>query len=218
MTAEVVTVTEDTSFKKLVAVLAGRHVGAVPVLSGLGRVAGVVREADLLAKEEVKDDPGADRLPWPRRRKARANARGMTARDVMTSPAPGIGADASVVQAAREMDRSRAGHLVVTGAHGELAGIVSRGDVIRLFLRTDDDIKAEILRDVFTGYLGTNPALVHVRVADGVVTLAGEVETKSMVPVAIRMTSSVDGVVAVDAGLRFVVDDTRRPPAAAAGY
>ena len=49
MTPQVVTVTEDTSFKKLVAVLAGRHVGAVPVLGRAGRVAGLVREADLLA-------------------------------------------------------------------------------------------------------------------------------------------------------------------------
>ena len=67
---------------------------------------------------------------------------------------------------------------------------------------------------MFTGYLGTNPALVQVRVAGGVVTLAGEVETKSMIPVAIRMARSVNGVVAVDTGLRFAVDDTRRPPAA----
>ena len=35
-----------------------------------------------------------------------------------------------------------------------------------------------------------------------------------MVPVAVRMARSVDGVVAVDDGLTFAVDDTRRPPAA----
>ncbi len=214
MTPQVVTVTEDTPFKKLAAVLAGRHLGAVPVLGRSGRVAGLVRESDLLAKEEVKDDPAAERLPWRRRRGARAKARGMTAREVMTSPAPAIGADASVVQAAREMDRSGSGHLVVTGPHGELAGIISRVDVMRVFLRPDDDIKDEIVRDVFTGYLGTNPALVQVTVADGVARLAGEVETKSMIPVAIRMARSVNGVVAVDAGLSFAVDDTRRPPAA----
>jgi len=214
MTPQVVTVTEDTPFKKLAAVLAGRHLGAVPVLGGSGRVTGMVREADLLVKEEVKDDPGARRLPWWRRRRARAKARGMTARDVMTSPAPAIGAQASVVQAARQMDRSGSGQLVVTGAHGELAGIISRVDVMRVFLRPDDDIKAEITRDVFTGYLGTNPARVQVTVAGGVVTLAGEVETRSMIPVAVRMARSVDGVVAVVDGLTFAVDDTRRPPAA----
>ena len=220
MTPRVVTVTADTPFKKLAAILAGRHVGAVPVLGPSGRVAGLVREADLLAKEEVMDDPGADRLPWGRRRKAQAKGRGLTAHEVMTSPAPVIGADESVVQAAREMDRSGSGHLVVTGAHGELAGIISRGDVMRTFLRPDDEIRAEIVRDVFAGYLGTNTALVRVTVAGGVVTLAGEVENKSMIPVAIRMARSVDGVVAVDAGLSFAVDDSRRPPAAvpAGGY
>ncbi len=214
MTPQVVTVTEDTPFKKLAAVLAGRHVGAVPVLSHSGRVSGLVRQADLLAKEEAKDDPDADRLPWLRRRRAQAKARGLAAADVMTSPAPGIGADASVVQAAREMDRSGSGHLVVTGAHGELAGIISRGDVMRVFLRPDDEIRDEIVRDVFAGYLGTNTALVEVTVTDGMVTLAGEVENKSMIPIAIRMACSVDGVVAVNAGLGFAVDDSWRPPAA----
>jgi CBS domain-containing protein len=212
MTARVVTVAEDTPFKKVAAVMAGRHVGALPVLGPGGRVAGLVREAGLLAKEEVKDDPAAPRLPWWRRRRARVQARGLTAGDLMISPAPQIGAGASVVQAARVMDRCGCGHLVVTTPHGELAGIISRRDVVRVFLRPDTDIRAEIMRDVFVGYLGTNPALVRVSVADGVVTLAGEVETRSMIPAAIRMARSVDGVVAVDAGLTFAVDDTRLPP------
>jgi osmotically-inducible protein OsmY len=80
-----------------------------------------------------------------------------------------------------------------------------------VFLRPDEDIKDEIVREVFTDYLGTNTALVQVRVADGVVTLGGEVENRSMIPVAIRMSRSVDGVVAVNAGLSFAVDDTQLP-------
>jgi osmotically-inducible protein OsmY len=122
-----------------------------------------------------------------------------------------ISSDASVVDAARYMDRADAGWLVATGARGELAGIISRGDVMSVFLRPDEDIKDEIVREVFTGYLGTNTALVQVRVADGMVTLGGEVENKSMIPVAIRMARSVDGVVGVNAGLSFAVDDTRLP-------
>jgi osmotically-inducible protein OsmY len=50
----------------------------------------------------------------------------------------------------------------------------------------------EILDEVFTRYLGTNPALVRVTVTEGRVTLAGEVEKKIMIPLAVRMSRSVD--------------------------
>lgn len=211
MTAQVITVTENAPFKELAAVMAGHGISALPVLDRSARVAGLVCEADLLPKEEFKDDPAARRLPWWRRWSEHAKASGVTARDVMTFPALMISPDASVVDAARYMDRADAGWLVVTGSGGELAGIISRGDVMSVFLRPDEDIKDEIVREVFTDYLGTNTALVQVRVADGVVTLGGQVENRSMIPVAIRMSRSVDGVVAVNAGLSFAVDDTRLP-------
>jgi len=209
MTVEVVTVTENTPFKELAVVMAGRGVSALPVLDASGHVAGVVFEADLLPKEEFKDDPKAKRLPWWRRWAEHAKAAGVIAKDVMTSPAIMIAPGASVVDAARSMDRARVGHLLVAGPGGQLAGIISRGDVMSVFLRPDREIREEIVREVFTDYLGTNPAVVHVRVAEGVVSLGGEVETKSMIPLAIRKSRSVDGVVDVNGGLTFAVDDTR---------
>lgn len=65
---------------------------------------------------------------------------------------------------------------------------------------------------MFTDYLGTNPALLCVSVTEGMVTLAGEVEKNSMIPLAVRMARSVDGVVEVADELSFAVDDTRLPP------
>jgi hypothetical protein len=47
-----------------------------------------------------------------------------------------------------------------------------------------------------------------------VVALDGGVEHKSMIPVAIRMTRTVDGVVDVVDRLTFAIDDTHRPAAA----
>lgn len=55
--------------------------------------------------------------------------------------------------------------------------------------------------------------LVRVDVTEGMVTLAGEVEQKSMIPLAVRMSRSVDGVVDVADELTFAVDDTHLPPA-----
>jgi len=67
---------------------------------------------------------------------------------------------------------------------------------------------------VLTDYVGTNPALVDVSVTEGVVTLRGEVEKKSMIPLAVQMTRAVDGVVHVVNRLTFAIDDTHLPLAA----
>jgi hypothetical protein len=50
---------------------------------------------------------------------------------------------------------------------------------------------------------------VQVEVADGVVTLDGTVPRQSLIPIAVRLTRAVDGVVAVHDRLRFDFDDRR---------
>ncbi|MGE5288635.1 MAG: CBS domain-containing protein [Micromonosporaceae bacterium] len=214
MTSGVITVTARTRFKELARLMAKHDVSSLPVLDEDGRVVGVVCEVDLLRKEEYQEDPAAKRPPRWRRWPDRARARGRTARDVMTSPAVTVAPEATVVEAARLMDRHRIKHLVVAVTGGGLAGIVTPHDLLRVYLRPDDDIRAEIVGEVFVGYLGTSPRLVKVNVADGVVTLEGEVENKSMIPSAVRMTKAVDGVVDVVDKLTFAVDDTHRPAVA----
>jgi hypothetical protein len=56
---------------------------------------------------------------------------------------------------------------------GGLLGVVTARDPLRVFLRPDAAIKAEISRDVLSRYLGTSLALVQVDVTDGVVRLTG---------------------------------------------
>jgi CBS domain-containing protein len=129
MTSQVVTVTENTPVKELAKVMAVHRVSALPVLDRFGRVTGLVGEADLLARQEVKEDPRAGRLSGRRRRRLRVKAAGGIARDVMTSSVPTISPDDSVVAAARLMHRTGTGHVLVTGASGQLAGIISRSDV-----------------------------------------------------------------------------------------
>jgi osmotically-inducible protein OsmY len=51
-------------------------------------------------------------------------------------------------------------------------------------------------------------------VTDGTVTLRGEVERKSMVPLAARTARSIDGVVEVENHLAYAVNDTHLPKAA----
>jgi osmotically-inducible protein OsmY len=82
-----------------------------------------------------------------------------------------------------------------------------------VYLRTDSEIGDEIRDEVIASYLGCDPGRAVVTVADGIVTLAGEVERKSMVPLAARMARSVDGVVDVVNRLTYAVDDSYLPTA-----
>ncbi|HUZ55272.1 MAG TPA: CBS domain-containing protein [Streptosporangiaceae bacterium] len=211
MTAPVATVSLDTPFKGLAAIMAEHGVNALPVLDAQGRIAGIVSQSDLIRKEEYQDDPAA--RP-PRSHHHHAQAAGLAARDVMSSPAMTITPGASIVAAARAFDRGHVSHLVVIEADGTLAGIVTPRDLLKVYLRTDDDIRSEILGEVIGKYLGCDPDWAEVAVTDGIVTLRGEVERKSMVPLAARMTQSVDGVVNVVNMLAYAIDDSHLPTAA----
>jgi CBS domain-containing protein len=120
---------------------------------------------------------------------------------------------ASIVEAARSLDRHHVGHLVVAEEDGSLAGIISPRDLLKVYLRTDEDIRGEILGDIIIKYLGTDLERVKVAVDGGIVTLRGEVEHKSMVPLAARLTRAVDGVVDVKAILSYAIDDSHLPTA-----
>jgi CBS domain-containing protein len=164
----------DTQFKELTGLMAIHKVSALPVIDSAGGVAGMVSELDLLRKEQFEDQPGR------------------AARDLMSSPAVTVAPDATIVTAAQLMDRHRIKQLVVVGADGILAGIVTPRDLLRVYLRSADEIRAEIVGEVLTSFR-TNPALVKVTVADGVVTLDGEMGKRSMIPLAVRMAHAVDG-------------------------
>jgi CBS domain-containing protein len=210
MTTDVATARQDTPFKELAGLMAARRVSALPVLDGQDRVAGVVSQMDLLCKEEYQ--PDGKRPHWWWHRSRRAKAAGVTAADVMTAPAVTIGPDATVVEAARALDAHHVKRLPVVDAGGQLAGIVSPRDLLAVFRRPDQAIRDEVAGEVFGDILRTNPALVRVEVAEGIVTLDGEVETKSMVDVAVRLTRAVDGVVGVTGQIGYAMDDTPLPP------
>jgi CBS domain-containing protein len=210
MTREVVTVSEDTPYKQIAQVLAGHRISAVPVLDADGRVTGVVSESDLLRKEEFRIAAAAG---WPGRlrrteRRARAKAAAVNARHLMSTPVITIPPTATLPQAARAMAARGITRLVVTD-DGVLAGIVTRSDLLRRFLAGDGEILRRVHRDVVQHALWDDPFGIRVSVHDGVVTLSGELEQRSLVPVAERLTREVDGVVDVVNELSYVVDDTR---------
>jgi CBS domain-containing protein len=199
MTTDVVSVTRRTSYQQIARLLRQHHLTAVPVLTPEGRVAGVVSEADLLRKQELHED--AEHEPaWLLRPGDRGKADAQTAEGLMTTPAVTIGPDAVLGTAARVMSARHVKRLPVVDEDGKLVGIVSRTDLLRVFLRPDADIESEA-RAVLTDILLADPAKVHVSVHSGLVTLTGRLASEEQIAAAVRLTAAIDGVVGVVSNL-----------------
>jgi CBS domain-containing protein len=209
MTADPVTVTPATPLKRVADVLMMQNISAVPVLSPRGTVLGVVAETDLLRKEALRRDPDGGHSMHLSYRRRRDLATAETAGEIMGADPVTVRPHATVAEAARLMDWHHITCLPVTDEGGKLLGVVSPRELLRVFIRPDQEIAAEIIKDVLVGYVGTNPALVRVEVTDGVVKLAGELERKSMVALIQPAVRDVDGVIDVESGLSYVFDDTK---------
>lgn len=210
MTAEVRSVDETASFKQMVELIEQHHISALPVVDGERRVMGVVSEADLLLKED-RVDPGEHHVfESHRRRQERGKASGTTARELMSSPAITIGPEASVRDAAKVMHDRRIKRLPVVDGDGRLVGMISRSDVLRVFLRSDDEIRREIFEDVIQRTMLLDAPALVISVAGGVVSATGEVDRKSDARNLTRLSAAVAGVVAVESHIRYRYDDEKR--------
>ncbi|WP_354638306.1 CBS domain-containing protein [Kitasatospora camelliae] len=192
MTRDVVRVAPGTGFREIATLLHEYDISAVPVVDPDERPLGVVSEADLLRVQAAQEDPSRLSPPPPA-----AAADAATARGLMTSPAVCTTPEASVVEAARLMGRHHLKHLPVVDGSGHLTGMVSRSDLLRVFLRGDREIRTEIVEDVLGRTAGVSPAAVGVEVDQGVVTLSGILEPPYLAKVVLRLCRAVDGVVSV---------------------
>jgi CBS-domain-containing membrane protein len=199
MTTRVIWVRKGASFREMVTTLRECRISAFPVLDENRRVIGVVSEADLLAKEAL--DGGEDGMPGMitglLRRREQEKARGVTAGDVMTSPAVTVRPEDTVEHAARLMYTRKVKRLPVVDAGGHLVGVISRADALTVFDRTDAQIRNEIIGDVLHGEFLIDPREFKVSVKDGVVTLEGRAGTAVLGQEVVRRVRHVQGVVAV---------------------
>jgi CBS domain-containing protein len=194
MTNQVVAVRRDATFKEMAATLRRYRVSAFPVVDDHEKVIGVVSEADLLAKEALAD-PGV--LDGLLHHKEARKAEGLTAGDLMTHPAVTVRPDDSVEHAARLMYTLRIKRLPVVNAGGGLVGLVSRTDLLAVYDRSDEEIRAEIMDQVIVHEFLEDPRRFSVTVQDGVVTLQGTPETTALGHNIVRRVRHVAGVVAV---------------------
>jgi CBS domain-containing protein len=201
MTTTVVCVERLTPYKEIARLLAEHEVSSLPVLAEGWRVVGVVSETELLAALDCA-------ARWGRTAR-RSRPATLTAGELMTAPPVTIRPDATVSAATRVMTTHHVTSLPVTGAERGLIGIVSRRDLLSVFLRPDADIVREV-RHLIDEVPLRDPADVIVTVRHGVVTLTGVVrpgpdQHQDLIPAVIRLIWDVDGV--VDVGSRL-----GRPP------
>ena len=198
MPADVVTVPPSTPLKQAAELLASRRISGVPVVEPDGRVIGVLSEADVLVQERAAPRPGPGLLAlvfdpdaaWREKLGAR------TVAEAMTSPAICIGPSRPVHAAAERMLDDGVNRLPVV-EDGRLVGIVTRADLVRAFVRPDDEIAREIRDDVFGRALWLDPDQLVVDVEDGVATVFGVLRSEADEQAMVSLVSRVPGVVSV---------------------
>ncbi|MFR0354707.1 CBS domain-containing protein [Streptomyces sediminimaris] len=201
MTHDVVRAGRETPFKQVARLLSEHGISGLPVVDDGRKVLGVISETDLL-QHQVQRQEGRGRrrlrLPKPTRtaRAAAAKARARTAEHLMTRPVLTATPEEYVTEAARTMWEHRVERLPVVDDEGRLVGIVTRGDLLRVFLRTDQEVRRDVIEQVTRG-LGLPRHAVDVVVDAGVVTLRGHLERRADAELAALIAAHVDGVVAV---------------------
>lgn len=191
--------------------MATYEISAVPV-DEHDKLVGVVSEADLLNKQEYRGGTEAPQRPEIKRYQQKwRKAHAATAGDLMTHRVITVDAGDPVIIAARRLANSNVRRLFVVDAAGRLVGVVSRRDLLRPFLRSDEAIRAEVERDLFREIPVADSTAVEVGGDRGVVTLIGRLPLRSQSTIAARLAQAMPGVVDVRNKLRFDVDDLPAP-------
>lgn len=211
MTRTVVVVNESALFKDVVRLMLEYRVSALPVVDADGLLAGIVSEGDLILKEDPSLERPVHLLERRRHRVEREKAAGLIARELMTTPVVAVAPAATLGEAARLMHDKGIKRLPVVDGDGRVLGIVSRRDLLKVFLRDDHEIYDEITEDVIRRTLWIDPTTIRVVVRDGVVALDGQLERRSLVPVLVGLVEGVEGVIGVEEHLTYLEDDISSP-------
>jgi CBS domain-containing protein len=144
MTRDVVTLRRDQSVEEAADVLAGKQIGAAPVVDDSGKIVGLLRDEDLIVSEARLHVPtvisflGADLvLPSSLHRFEHElkKAAGATVADVMITEFHIAKPDDTIDGLAAEMHDRDVTHVPVVDGDN-LVGIVARGDLVRFLSRT----------------------------------------------------------------------------------
>jgi len=216
MTQSVLSVRRETPLKEVALLLVEHTISGVPVVDVDGAVLGVVSEADLLMKEQgadaVRHRPLARFLGESQESRTQlAKLAAVTAGEAMTAPAVTIESGRRISEAAALMIARRVNRLPVVD-DGRIVGIVTRADLVRAYVRSDDELASTIREDVLLRILWLDPSVFTVVVTDGVASISGRVERRSTAEMVERAVSMVPGIMDVHADVTWELDDSRFEP------
>lgn len=216
MTRSVVSVRSWTPLKEVAQLLIERRISGVPVVDDDGTLLGVVSEGDFLMKEQgaqaIRHRPLARIFGESRESRSRlAKIGAVTAGEAMTAPALTIASGRHIAEAAALMTARSVNRLPVVD-DGRLVGIVTRADLVRAYVRSDDELAATIRGDVLLRILWLDPAQFTVVVKDGVASVSGRVERRSTAEMIEQAVGMVPGIVDVLPELTWAMDDSREEP------
>lgn len=195
MTTDVIQVSPDTPIKDAARLMFRNRVSGLPVVDSDAKLVGIITEADFLRLEVSRNEAES---PEPID----------TVGQVMSDGVVTIGSASLVVDAAKIMVVQEIKRLPVVDDEGRILGVISRGDIVSVFTRPDDVIEDEIREDLIRRVLFVDPDIVDVRVSNGVVTLVGEIGTRTESRLVEELTRHLDGVMRVDNQLTWRLDDT----------
>ncbi len=179
MSAPVVTARAHTPIKELAALLTTYRISGVPIVDDGGQVVGIVSESDFLTKlQHAEKHPGIrgalERLAHPEgERKSGARV----ASELMTSPAITAGVGATVRDVVGLMTTHKVNRVPIVDGQN-LAGIVTRADVLRTFMRSDATVTEDVRRRLVHDLWFDNDQL-SISTENGIVRIRGEVDKRS---------------------------------------
>jgi CBS domain-containing protein len=213
MTRDVLTIGPEADLRDVARIFVETGISGLPVCGARREVLGVVSEGDILLKERGPQLERRRHLPFRRARGSRPSEKKASAvkvQDAMSAPAITISSYSSVAEAASLMTEHGINRLPVL-KDGELVGIVTRTDLVRAFVRSDEDIRREIMEELLRRTLWLEvPEAIRVDVERGAVRLKGHLERRSDAALLGRLVARVPGVVSVQADLSWTTDDTSR--------
>jgi CBS domain-containing protein len=214
MTAEVCTVAPGMSLHDVARLLVERGISGAPVVDAYGELIGVISEGDFLVKERGLGRRPANVLDRLLGRADEVDVRRLSAQtavQAMSTPAVTIGPDDTLREAAALM-LDRAVNRLPVVSDGRLVGILTRADLVRAYIRRDDETLQTIRDEVLHDTMWMSPDDLEVDVTDGLVRLAGTVDRRSTATILVKLIGLVDGADRVESHLTWDLDDTRLGP------
>jgi CBS domain-containing protein len=201
MTSTPISIEPTATVKDIAHTMLAHDVRFVPVMDVGGTLVGVVSESDVICRECPTARHHAlagfvDRMfrhdhAWMDK------SEGITAEEIMTTDIVSCTPTEPAMVVARRLLSEDLRVLPVID-HGQLVGVVSRHDVLRLLDRPDPEIRGRIERLLASPLWAPEGHHVEFKVADGIVGLSGTVRFPSDAEVVVSEISRLPGVISVE--------------------